>query len=639
MVLFLRGGVWREMLVPSKSGLYFGAYGTGARPLISGADIVTSAWSPAGNSVCSTNVGGYDMTDVWVNGVLGSIGASTALTVPGAWYFNNGKLYVVFVGGCPKTGVSTPVVEITRRPYALSADNIGALMVEHLGFVNGMYNCINLGSNMTGTQTFNDVLWQGARYEGFIANSGSTIITGSEGLYSLSGLTAAGGTGFTLSNSILSGNQQDAIEIYNTYGPSTILNSTISGNGTLSPISDTINNWTSNALTATNSILLANPYTPSKYNFTGLTADATNAYVSPMFTARAGPVIIVPYIDDYINLGVAESVASIAATYGCPISYALNTKLVTPADWKRVAALQAAGNEIVAHTRSHSDLANNNVFTMSYKGSATSATMTINQSTGLLQTFLNGSATPDLTVPLLDSYNSTQILCNSINASPAYSCVVQPNQLYFTPLNLANVNKVNIKSSYMVAASAGYLTWEVEGSQADIAANIPGYKATTFATPFTSSNPTVETHIQNAGFLANRNGTVDANLNPNGNWTLSMLDVFNMAADWLPSQYDATQPSGSVAALVEGLGAVGGVFGVYSHGVDEFSLAQWTQLFQLLKQDGATCSTMSQARAYIAAHGSLVADGTKKNWVETLTLKPVFSNTPASPTQGAHGLQ
>ena len=31
-VLFQRGGVWREMLVPSASGLYFGAYGTGGAP-------------------------------------------------------------------------------------------------------------------------------------------------------------------------------------------------------------------------------------------------------------------------------------------------------------------------------------------------------------------------------------------------------------------------------------------------------------------------------------------------------------------------------------------------------------------------------------------------------------------------------
>ena len=639
-VFFLRGGIWREMLVPSTSGLYFGAYGTGARPIISGANVVTGVWKTVSTNVCSSVVGGSDLTEVWVNGVLGAEAASVKkITAPGEWFYNGKTLTVMLATGCPTAGSTTPVVEITARPYALSISNLGAITVEHLGFVNGMYNSIYLGSNLTGIQTFNDLVWSGARYEGFLINSGTPMITDSEGLYSYSGLAAAGGNGFTLSNSILSGNQVDAIEAYGTTGPSTIINSTISGNATTNPVSGTINNWSGFAMTATNSILLPNPYIPVTYNFVGLTTDATDIETSPLFGARAAPLLVIPFVDDYINLGVAQAVASVAATYGCPISYALNTKLVTSTDWTSIAALQTAGNEIVAHTRSHSDLANNQVFQISYTGPATTATMTINQNKGLLQTFLNGSKTPDLSIPLLDKYNSVQILCGDVTANPAYSCVIQPNQSFFTPIILANVSGANIKTPYMALASSNYLTWEVEGAQSDIAANLPGYQATTFATPYTSSSTAVDKHIQNAGFQANRNGTVDGNLNPNGNWTLSMLDVYNIGAGWLPDQYDATQPAGSVGALVEGLGAIGGVFAVYSHGYNEFTLAQWTQLFQLLQQDGAQCVTLSQARAYIAAHGTLVPDGLNRNWVETINLTPSFANTPASPTQGAHGLQ
>jgi len=191
----------------------------------------------------------------------------------------------------------------------------------------------------------------------------------------------------------------------------------------------------------------------------------------------------------------------------------------------------------------------------------------------------------------------------------------------------------------MLKASSNYLTWEVEGARADINANIPGYTASTFATPFTSSNLTVESHIQSAGFLANRNGIVGENLNPNGEWSLSSLDVYNIAGYWLPNSFDPSQPAGSVGALVEGLGASGGVIAVYSHGYDEFSDANWRQLFQLLQGVGATCMTMSQARTYIGSHGTLAADGTKRRWVERIPLQPVFSNTQSSPTQGAHGLQ
>jgi len=638
-ILFARGNTWREMLQPNASGLYFGAYGTGTRPLISGADIVTTKWTASNNGLCRSNVGGSDMTNVWINQVVGTARTSTSTIVAaGDWFYTNGTLYLNIPGGCA-ANVTLPVIEITRRPEALLVNNIGSITVEHLGFVDGMYNSILLGSNLVSTQTFNDVLWQGAAYEGFLANSGTPVITNSEGLYSLSGLAAAGGTGFTLDNSILSGNLQDALEVYNTTGASTIQSSTISGNATTSALTTTINNWSPNPLNVSNSIILKNPFIPVDYGFEGITDDGTNIEASPQFTQRAAPLIIVPFIDDYINLSVAEDVAAVAATYGCKLSYALNTKLVTPADWTRIQALQTAGNEIVAHTRSHSDLANNSVFSLVYAGPAPTATLTVDATAGTLQTFLSGSTTPDLNVTLGDKWNSIEDLCATIQTNAYYTCVIQPNQLYFTPLNLANVRRANIKSAYMLQASANYLTWEVEGAQADIAANMPGYKASNFATPFTSSNLTVEQHIQNAGFLANRNGLVDGNLNPDGDWALSSIDVFNIAAYWLPNSFDPTQPAGSVGELVEGLGASGGVMAIYSHGYDEFSLASWTQLFQTLQSIGGTCMTMSQARQYIQSHGTLAADGTKRRWVERIPLQPVFSNTSTSPTQGAQGLQ
>jgi hypothetical protein len=49
--------------------------------------------------------------------------------------------------------------------------------------------------------------------------------------------------------------------------------------------------------------------------------------------------------------------------------------------------------------------------------------------------------------------------------------------------------------------------------------------------------------------------------------------------------------------------------------------------------------TMSQATEYIQQNGTLVPDGTNKNWVSSVPLKPNLANTATSPTQGAHGLQ
>jgi hypothetical protein len=266
--------------------------------------------------------------------------------------------------------------------------------------------------------------------------------------------------------------------------------------------------------------------------------------------------------------------------------------------------------------------------------------MTINQTTGRLQTFLNGSSTPDLNLDLSNTYNGIVDVLSLIPAGSPYTIAIQLNQNFFTPINLAAVTNVNIKTApYLAQASANYLTWEIQGAQSDIAANLPGYHAKAFATPFTSSNLTVENFVRDSGFASNRNGTLTAASLPNGNWLLSNLDVYNMASEFLPLAFDATNSKSSTAALVEGLGAAGGVMAVYAHGYDEFTLQNWTDLFSNLKALNATCMTMSQANAYIEAQGQLIPDGTNKNWTQVVPLMPDYSITAQSPTQGARNLQ
>lgn len=638
-ILFQRGGTWREMLVPPASGIYFGAYGSGSRPVISGADLLAGTWTATNASVWSYSLGFYEPTQVWFNGALGSKVASRAGVIgPGQWFYSSGKLYV-YSAGNPRTTYTSPGVEATQRDRSLLIQNVGNITVEHLVFTNATYTSIYQAGNVTGYQIYNDLVWQGAPYEGFRVDSGAPQISNSEGLYNGTGLGVGGGTGFTLTNSLLSGNKTDAIEVYGTSGQSQIASSTISGNSTDSANSNTVSNWSASPLTVSNSVLLANPFDPLQHGLLGISDDGTNVYQSPIFAARATPFFVVPYIDDYNNLGVAEAVAAQAANYGCHLSYALNTKLVTPADWKRVSALVAAGHEIVAHTRSHADLANNSVFTIKYNGAAATAKMSINTTAGTLQTFLNGSTVPDLNIPISDSYDSTVHVCSEVTANSAYSCVVQDNQNYFTPLVLANTSLVNIKTAYLAQASAGYLNFEVEGAQSDIQANLPGYTLKSFATPFTSSNVTVENHIRDAGFQSNRNGIFTPDDKPNGNWLFSKLNLYNIGAEWLPDGYDSSKPAGSVAALVEALGAAGGVLGVYSHGYDEFTLSQWQQLFAALQNMGGTCMTVSQATDYVHSHGTLLPDGTRKTWVQLITPHPNFANTVNSPVQGAHNLQ
>jgi hypothetical protein len=643
VVSFLRGGVWREMLYTQASGVTFTAYGTGNRPVLSGANLFSSGWVKATAANVWTNpIGTTAPTQVWFNGVLGTkVASAAAVLAPLQWFYKGSTLTVYSAASLLGTAATTADIEAAQRDAGIVINNVSSITVEHMAFVNsgGVGICL-CDSGNSGSETFTDDVVSGALDEAFSVGSGTPVIATSELINSGIGLNVYGGNGFTLNGSVISGNAGVAVTVWGTNGIGTIESSTITGNSTQSPDTDIIDNYSNYALNVSSSILLPNPYEPALYNYYGITDAGHNYYQSPLFKTRAAQLIVVPFIDDYNNLAVAQAVAGVAKTFGCTLSYALNTKLVTPTDWQTIAALQTAGTEIVAHTRSHSDLANNNVFSIQYTGTATKATMTINQTTGKLQTFLNGSTTPDLNLDLTNTWNGVIDVLSLIPAGSPYTVTIQLNQNYFTPINLAAVSAVNIKTAaYMVTAGTNYLNWEINGAEADLVANLPGYKVQAFATPFTSSNVTVENQIRSAGFISNRNGLLNTDSSPDGNWLFSTLDVYNMGAEWLPFAYDATQPASSVGALVEGLGAGGGVMAVYSHGYDEFTLQNWTDLFTNLKAVGATCMTMSQANASVESHSTLVPDGTKKNWVQSVPLAPNYSPTSLSPAAGADLVQ
>ena len=639
-ILFNRGGVWREELNVPVSGLNFGAYGTGARPIVTGANLITTGWTSAGTNIWSVSVTTQPL-QVWFKGGLGTKVISKAAVLGlDEWYYASGKLYVYSLAAPG----STAQIEASQRQCAVTMNNVSNETFQSIEFSKGNANTIYIGPNTAGTQSFEDVVWEESPAEGLIAWGGAVDITSSIGQNNACGLGIYGGAGFTLTGSVLSGNFNTALIVSATTGPSKIESSTITGNAALNDWNYVIANQSTQTLTASNSIILPNPYLPLTWNYLGLTDDGTNAYQSPQFTARAAPLIVVPYVDDYANLSVAEAVASAAASHGFHITYALNTALVQTTDWPAIAALAASGNEIAAHTRTHSDLNYLSVFTIRYTGTAKTATMTINVPSKTIQTFLNGSSTPDIkyTIP---AFYPAAWLCNDIATTwKGYTCS-QPNQswwtqswssqTYFNPINLADVSKVNIKTAYTaVADPTRYYPYEIQGSIADIEANLPGYTVTTFATPYSSSSDAINSLIQGSAVELNRNVLNDTPQAPSS-YLFSSLDMYNIAS-LVPEDIDTTNVARSVDGLVEALGTKGGIFCFYSHDYTEFTLAQWNSLFSELKAIDATVMTASQAATYIKSHGTLVNDGTNKYWNSSVTLSPNYAPSALSPTQGAH---
>ncbi|WP_372948066.1 right-handed parallel beta-helix repeat-containing protein [Mariniphaga sp.] len=111
-ILFERGGVWREELKVPSSGasgnpIVFGAYGSGANPVMDGADII-SGMTLAGSNIWQKTAVTIQPNLMYLDGVIGypktSLGACAS---EGDWYWDSGtnNLYVYTENGDPSGNV------------------------------------------------------------------------------------------------------------------------------------------------------------------------------------------------------------------------------------------------------------------------------------------------------------------------------------------------------------------------------------------------------------------------------------------------------------------------------------------------------------------------------------------------------
>jgi len=142
-ILFKRGSVWREQLTVPSSGLpgqpiLFDAYGSGAAPVISGANLVPSnAWAPC--STCQTGVWqaavGTQPNVVLFDGAKGLKRASaSSLAQMKDWYWSAGTLYVL-TGTNPGWTYLSPGVETGTRALGIAMFAISYVTVQNLTIV------------------------------------------------------------------------------------------------------------------------------------------------------------------------------------------------------------------------------------------------------------------------------------------------------------------------------------------------------------------------------------------------------------------------------------------------------------------------------------------------------------------------
>ena len=139
-ILFKRGRTWHELLEPPSSGeagnpIVIDAYGSGAAPIVSGADLVPqNAWTLC--SSCKSNVwraaASTQPNIVMFNGSPGSRKTSiSALVQAGDWYWDAGVLYT-WCSMNPGSYYGSPGVEAGKRTLAADLSALSYLTIQNL---------------------------------------------------------------------------------------------------------------------------------------------------------------------------------------------------------------------------------------------------------------------------------------------------------------------------------------------------------------------------------------------------------------------------------------------------------------------------------------------------------------------------
>lgn len=139
-ILFRCGDLWREQLTAPSSGssgqpIVFGSYGTGAQPIISGANVVTG-WAPAGVGTNTYSVSlATQCRGVIVNGSWSVLGSGFASLNNGQWFWAANVLYYRSDAGNPDSISLT--IEATQRSRCLNAVAKHFLTVQDITFTAG----------------------------------------------------------------------------------------------------------------------------------------------------------------------------------------------------------------------------------------------------------------------------------------------------------------------------------------------------------------------------------------------------------------------------------------------------------------------------------------------------------------------
>lgn len=381
------------------------------------------------------------------------------------------------------------------------------------------------------------------------------------------------------------------------------------------------------------------------------------APASPQLTQARRPALINIGIDDAENIDFWAQVAAVAGGYGIKTTLAVDTDNAASADWATIQPLVNAGHEVAAHSARHVYLPETRLLTLAYAGSGSGATVSVT-SVGTAAATLSVAATGDpeanFSLDLADAATATiEGVCAALNAKAGFTCgFIDISGTTYTSArvlsrDLAAVAGVSIQNvtATLSRDDAQFFADEIAAPKAAVESHLsaPGggpYACTSFIYPFLDTDAAVLAATAAAGYTAARtgydgsyamgglyDGTTPGGYDTLRIWAVKPGDVFGRALD------PATLAR-RVSAFLEWAKFTGAAVSLFSHGPDEYSLAEWSALLALIAADRqARTAVLGGIRQYVAENAQSQSGSTfvRTSWPNVADYRPLAG----SPLVGA----
>jgi len=466
-ILFKRGQVWNESLVPPSSGasgnpIVFDAYGTGEAPTLTGyVGLPSASWTFDSGNVWKTSITsssfnyvlfGYVGSDGTVGSVWGTkfTSGKSALVAPYQFFFSSNVLYVYSPPGTnPATYYGSMAAMLMTNGQIIYINGKSWLTIQHFKVTYFDAYGVRIGGasdHITIANVYSDgVIPAGTTPHGFYvsASPAPTDIKfyNVDAHRNYNGFRFDGsGSGIVVKNCRAYGNRAHGLEDNMTGGGSTYSYCHFYGNGLGVVIS-------TDTVAGTNGGNNIAAYTaPQTTSFQKYPARITLTVDDPGLITGADT-----YVDNILPLFDARGLQlSVAVVTGYDLSNTLISKFNS---WI------AAGRDVVSHSWSHQYFQPASALTIKYTGTGTAAAMTV-AGTTLTTTVTGGPGGENLSFDLTNpSFNTVSGLVTAINTHSGYTAslviATATDSVTLTPVSGQDIKTATYTEQFRNASAFG----------------------------------------------------------------------------------------------------------------------------------------------------------------------------------------